>query len=297
LTVVTVDGRSLRLTNLDKEYWPQAYLKGDLIRYFAEIGHFALPYLAGRPIVMNRYPDGVMGKHFYQKNRPEYTPAWIPTVRVAHSEKTVEYIVCENRATLVWLANQGCIEIHAWLARADRLDRPDLAVLDLDPAEGATFRQVITVALLAKTVMAEFGVAGWPKTSGATGVHIFIPLEPVHTFGQVTKAMEVAARLVTGVCEFATTERSVEKRAGKVYIDYLQNTAGKTMAFPYSVRPLPGAPVSTPVSWPELATLKGPSGFTMRTVPARLKRRGDAYAGLFEKRYRLDPLLALAGDG
>lgn len=290
---VTVDGYTITLSNLEKEYWPGSYVKADLIRYYAEVGSFALPYLQGRPVVMSRYPDGIGGKNFYQKNSPEHAPDWMRTVRVMHSEKEVNYLVYENRATLVWLANQGCIEMHAWLARAERIEYPDLAVLDLDPAEGATFRQVTAVAVLARTVLAEFGLAGFPKTSGATGVHIFMPLEPVHTFREVTRAMETVARLITSVCDFATTDRVVSRRTGKVYIDYLQNTAGKTMAFPYSVRPRPGAPVSTPLAWNELEGLTDPGRFNMRTVPERLRKQEDAYAELFRRRYRLEALLAL----
>lgn len=299
---VTVDGRTISLTNLDKEYWPGSYVKADLIDYYVRVGDYALACLKGRPVVMNRFPDGIAGKNFYQKNRPEHAPEWMRTVRVGHSERTIDYLVYENRATLVWLANQGCIEMHAWLARADRLDHPDLAVLDLDPAEGATFRQAVAVGFLARAVLGEFGLAGFPKTSGATGLHVFIPLVPKHTHREVTRAMALIAGLVTDVCGFATTERVIERRAGKVYIDYLQNAAGRSMAFPYSVRPRPGAPVSTPLDWEELECLDDPARFNLRTVPDRLRTHGDPYAGLFVRRYRLDALLALAetsavGDG
>ncbi len=294
---VLVDGRELDLTNVDKTYWPDGRTKGDLIAYYSGVGEYAVRYLDGRPVVMSRYPDGISGKHFYQKECPESAPEWIETVPVAHDNGTriVNYVVYRGVETLVWLANLGCIEMHALLARADRLEFPDLAVLDLDPAAGTTFRQVTAVALLVQTLLGEFGLAGFPKTSGATGVHIFIPLEPVYTYREVTQAMEAAARLITNVCDFATTERVVDRRAGKVYIDYLQNTFGKSMAFPYSVRPLPGAPVSTPLDWPELANLEDPSRFNMRTVLERLQNRGDPYAGLFRRRYRLEPLLGLGG--
>lgn len=292
---VLIGDRKVELTNLDKIFWPEGFTKGDLVGYYHQVAPFVLRYLKDRPVVMSRYPDGINGKHFYQKERPEYTPDWVETVPVAHegAQRVINYIVCRDEATLVWIANQGAIEMHAWLGKADHLEHPDLAVLDLDPAEGAKWRQVIDVALLARTVLVEFGLAGFPKTSGATGVHIFIPLEPVHTYRETTRAMEAVARLITGVCAFATTERVIERRTGKVYIDYLQNTAGKTMAFPYSVRPLTTAPVSTPVTWEELEGLQEVKSLNLRTVPERVQTHGDPYAGLFERRYRLEALLDL----
>ncbi len=284
MPTVLIGSRKVDLTNLDKVFWPEGYTKGDLVGYYHRVAPYVLRYLKDRPIVMSRYPDGINGKHFYQKEKPEYTPEWIETLPVAHegAQRVINYIVCRDEAHLVWIANQGAIEVHAWLGRAGRLEYPDLAVLDLDPAAHATWRQVIDVARLARTVLAEFGLAGFPKTSGATGVHIFIPLEPVHTNRERTRAMEAAARLVTGVCAFATTERAIERRTGKVYIDYLQNTAGKTMAFPYSVRPHPSAPVSTPVTWDELESLKASNQFNIRTVPDRLQNRGGPLCRAFQ---------------
>lgn len=296
MPTVLIGCRKVDLTNLDKVFWPEGYTKGDLVGYYHRVAPYVLRYLKDRPIVMSRYPDGINGKHFYQKEKPEYTPEWIDTVPVAHegAQRVISYIVCRDKASLVWIVNQGAIEMHAWLGRAGRLEYPDLAVLDLDPAAGATWRQVVDVALLARTVLAEFGLSGLPKTSGVTGVHVFIPLKPVHTYRETTRAMETVARLITGVYASATTERVIERRTGKVYIDYLQNTAGKTMAFPYSVRPRPSAPVSTPVTWDELEDLEAPTGFNILTVPERLQNGGDPYAALFDRCYRLDALLELS---
>ncbi len=293
-TTVDVDGREVKLTNLDKVLWPEGITKADLVAYYHQVAPYALPYLAGRPAVMSRYPDGIDGEYFYQKDCPSYVPDWIRTVAVRHDEgrRVVHYIVHQDRATLVWLANQAAIELHAWLSRVDHLEHPDIGVIDLDPAEGSTFQQVVTVALLVQEALTEFEITGFPKTSGATGLHIYIPLEPVSPFSEVTRALKTLAEIITAVCPFATIERVVAKRTGKVYIDYLQNTFGKTMASAYSVRPRPGAPVSMPLKWPDVE--RGglnPDEFNIYTVLPLLREQGDAFRGFFDRRYRLNGLL------
>lgn len=295
---VLVDHVELRLTNLDKALWPGSYTKADLIAYYHEAAPYILPYVMDRPAVMNRYPDGIEGASFYQKDCPAYAPDWIRTVAVEHNggRKVVNYIVHKDRPTLIWLANQAAIEIHTWLSRADHPAVPDLAVIDLDPAAGASFEQVITVALLARQALREHGLDGRPKTSGAAGIHIYIPLEPRYTFSETAAAIKALARMVTGVCPFATTERAVSRRKGRVYIDYLQNGFGRTMAAAYSVRPRPGAPVSMPLRWEQLSGEPGwrPHDFNIRTVLPILAADGDAFNGLFGKRYTLDKLLKTA---
>ncbi len=294
---VMVDGLEVKLTNLDKLLWPEGFTKADLIAYYNEAAPYILPYVVDRPAVMSRYPHGIEGESFYQKDCPEYAPDWIRTVAVEHSEgrKTVNYIVHRDRATLIWLANQAAIELHTWLSRVDRLHFPDIAVVDLDPAEGASFEQVISVALLVREALREHGIDGRPKTSGATGIHIYIPLEPRYTFSEVSTAIETLALMITSVCPFATTERVVAKRTGKVYIDFLQNGFGRTMTSVYSVRPRPGAPVSMPLEWGSLEQPGWePGDFNITTVPSILRTQGDAFHGLFERRYALDELLKAA---
>ncbi|MDI6907632.1 MAG: non-homologous end-joining DNA ligase [Thermoanaerobacterales bacterium] len=293
---VLVDEVELELTNLEKIYWPaDGYTKGDLLSYYREVGPAAVNYLAGRPAVMNRFPDGISGENFYQKDCPPHAPEWVRTAAVEHEEKTVRYVVHGDLATLLWVANLGAIEMHAWLSRVPDLMRPDIAVIDLDPAEGATFAQVIEVAKLARVALGEFGLDGFPKTSGATGLHLFVPVEPRHSFTEVTRAMKVVAELIVQACPFATVERLVERRRGKVYVDYLQNTFGKSMAFPYSVRPRPGAPVSAPLSWDELEEPDWrPGDLNIRTIPERLAKKGDLYEGFFARRGTLEDILALA---
>ncbi len=292
-----IEGHQVKLTNLDKLLWPEGYTKAHLIKYYLEMAPYILPHIHNRPVVMKRYPDGITGEYFYQKECPDYAPEWIKTHPVEHSEKTINYIVCNDPATLAWLANNACIEIHAWLAKTDDLARPDLAVIDLDPSEGASFRDTLDIALLARKALEEFGLESFPKTSGASGLHLFIPLEPSYSWQEVTAAMKYVAELIARIYpQKATIERKVGKRPrGVVYIDYLQNGRGKTMAFQYGLRPLPGAPVSTPLLWEEI--VKGeitPEKFNLKTIFQRLDSMGDVYGRLLNLRQRLDRLLETA---
>ncbi|MFZ5642419.1 MAG: non-homologous end-joining DNA ligase [Bacillota bacterium] len=295
-SVVRVEGREIKLTNLGKVFWPEGLTKAHLVKYYTDIAPIIIPHLKNRPLVMKRYPDGIEGESFYQKECPDYAPDWIETYPVRHSEKTVNYIVCNDAATLVWLANQACIEVHAWLSLLDNVDCPDIAVMDLDPAEGATFEDVINIALLCRRAIEEYGLVPFVKTSGATGLHIFIPIISEYPFSTVTRAMEYIAELITGVYPGkATVERLVAKRTGKVYLDYLQNGRGRTMAFQYSLRPHPGAPVSTPLLWEEVEKKNIiPASFNMNTVFQRLDRYGDLLANMDSYRRSIGSLLKAA---
>lgn len=292
---ILIEGREVKLTNLGKLIWPEGLTKANLIKYYSEISPYILPHLHNRPVVMKRYPDGLFGEPFYQKECPEYAPAWIKTHPVEHTEKVVNYIICNDTATLVWLANQACVEVHAWLARIESLESPDLAVMDLDPADGATFREVLEVALLVRGALEEFKLISFPKTSGSRGLHLFIPIRPAYSWQTVTAAMKYVAGLVEKVFpDKATTERKVDKRGGKIYLDYLQNGRGKTMAFQYGLRPLPGAPVSTPLDWSEVESGKiRPGDFNMETIFPRLTSVGDVYAEILKQRQPLDELMKM----
>jgi bifunctional non-homologous end joining protein LigD len=280
MSKVAVDGKILELKNLEKRFWREGYTKGDLIKFYDEVAPYILPHLKGRPVVMNRFPDGVGGENFYQKECPDYAPEWIKTVPVEHRDagKIVNYIVCDDKPTLLWLASQGCIEIHAWLAIREDLARPDIAVLDLDPMPGAPFPAVVEAALLLRETLTQFGLRGYPKTSGAEGLHIFIPIEQEYPHQEVARAMGILAGLVAKVFPLSTVERVVRKRGARVYLDFLQNGYGKTMAFPYSVRPVPGAPVSTPLDWAELEGREiRPQDFNIRTLPSRIRAMGEVW--------------------
>ena len=295
-TEVLIEGKNIKLSNLNKLMWPEGLTKAHLVKYYTDIAPYLLPYLKGRPLVMKRYPHGIKGEYFYQKECPDYAPDWLQTVSIPHSGKIVNYIVCEDSATLVWLANQGCIEIHAFLSQKNRIENPDLAIIDLDPGETANFSDVMEVAVVVKKALEQLNIKGYPKTSGASGIHIFIPIKPDYTFREVTKAMGFIARLVTGTLpQKATIERSLGKRErDKIYVDYLQNTRGKSMAWTYSLRPLPGAPVSTPLLWEEIENQSIlPAHFNIDTIFQRLKVFGDLHQTLLMNPQSISHILDL----
>ncbi len=293
--VVEVEGIKVKLTNLNKVMFTDGITKGELIKYYYDIAQTLLPHIAGRPLVMKRYPHGIGGEYFYQKECPEHAPAWVKTHAVDHGEKKINYPVCDRLPVLLWLANLGCIEIHAWTSRIEHIEYPDIAVLDLDPAQNMAFDEVLKVALLVKQALKEFNLKSYPKTSGLSGLHIFIPLEPKHTFKEVTAAMKYIANTIEEIYPAkCTTERTVSKRGQKIYLDYLQNTRGKTMAWVYSLRPQAGGPVSTPLTWSEIeAGGINRANFNLKTIFQRLKVYGDLYADLLTVRQNLDPILEL----
>ena len=242
-----------------------------------------LPYLKDRPLVLTHYPDGITGKSFYQKDAPDYTPDWIRTEEI-WSEDTgryIRYFIGATREQLLYIANTGNIQQNPWMSRVQHLDHPDYLVFDLDPVE-APFSTVQKVALVVKDVLGELSLRGYPKTSGASGIHVFLPvLEKTFTYEDVRIFAEaIASIVVQRLPESATIERAVRKRKKQhVYVDYLQNVRGKTVASVYSPRPRPGAPVSTPLKWDEFTRPIDPNAFSIKTIFKRLDKFGD----LFEK--------------
>lgn len=267
--------KQVELTHLDKIYWPQeSYTKGDLITYYREVAPYLLPYLIDRPETLHRYPTGITGSAFFQKN-VGHPPAWIRTEKVKHEDRTVNYILVEDEKSLLYLINLGCIEINPFTARMASLDRPDYLVLDLDP-EQVKFDQVIEVAQEIHAVLNELEVESVCKTSGKTGLHIYVPLGARYTFEQSRHFGELIAHLVHDRLPLITSlERSPVKRQKKVYIDFLQNNFGQTVVAPYSVRPVPGALVSTPLKWSELKKGLDPHTFTMKNLLRRLDKVGE----------------------
>lgn len=276
--------RTVRFTNLDKVFWPEeGYTKGDLIDYYRTMAPAILPYLAGRPVVLTRYPDGIDGKSFYQKDAPEWVPDWIRTETVwsEHAAREIRYFVCDDVETLVFLANLGTIPLHIWSSRADDLARPDWSILDLDP-KGAPFADVIACARCIKKLCDDIELPTFVKTSGSTGLHVLIPLGRQCTYEQSRNLAHVLARIVEQeLPDISTTTRNIGARGGKVYLDFLQNRHGQLLAAPFSVRPLPGAPVSTPLRWPEVKRGLDIGRHTMETVPRRVARQ------------KKDPMLAV----
>jgi bifunctional non-homologous end joining protein LigD len=289
--------RPLRLSNIDKPFFPDGYTKGDLIQYYASIAPVLVPHLQDRAIVMARFPEGADGDFFYEKHAPGHQPDWMPlaSIHSGHRGAAIHFVTAGDRESLMWLAGMGCIEIHPWLSRVTMVDRPDFAIFDLDPAEGATWEQVVEVARLIKVALDQIGLTGYPKTSGATGLHIYVPLDPIYEYARVRKFVESVGRLlVVANPDEITMEWDIPKRAGKVFIDYNQNVGGKTIASVYSVRPRPGAPVSTPILWSELEEVR-PDDFTIATIWDRLQRRGDLFAPVLVGGQTLEPAEAALG--
>ncbi|MTI82278.1 MAG: DNA polymerase domain-containing protein [Firmicutes bacterium] len=293
--IVSINDKNIKLTNLDKLMYPTGITKGDVIKYYHDIAEVLLPHINDRPLVMKRYPNGIEGEYFYQKECPEHAPDWVKTTAVPHSEKTVNYVVCNDLPTLLWLANLGCLEIHAWTSRINNIEYPDIAVMDLDPPDHSQFNEVLKTSLLVKKALQEFGLDCYPKTSGSRGIHLFIPIIPKYTFQEVTNVIKFIAKFIEKVYPSkTTTERVVEKREKKIYLDYLQNTRGKTMAWQYSLRPKTNATVSSPLLWEEIETGEiKPTNFTIQTILYRVKLYGDLYVDINKNSQSLDSILEL----
>lgn len=295
---VSIEGRSFDLSRLDKVLWPQdGYTKGELINYYVEVAPYIIPHLQGRPMVFTRYPDGIDKQSFYQKNAPPSLPEWIKTYPYysPDSERDINFILVEESATLAWLANQACIEMHPWLSSAASVDYPDFVVFDLDPSPGNTFEQVRTIALLTRRVLNELGLRSYIKTSGSQGLHIYLPVENKYSYEEIRDfGRSVAQIICTMQPDIATVERTVKKRGAKIYVDYMQNVKGKTLCSAYSVRPRPGATVSAPLDWDEVNRIK-PSDFTIKTILPRIQKVGELFAPVLSDRQPLDTAFSQLG--
>ncbi|HEX2218682.1 MAG TPA: DNA ligase D [Gemmatimonadales bacterium] len=280
------DEPRVELTNLKKVFWPdEGYTKGDLIEYYRAVSPWLLRYLRNRPVVMTRYPDGIGGKSFFQKDAPGFRPAWIRTERMwsEDTQREIDYFVCDDEESLLYVVNLGTIPLHLWASRAPTLERPDWCVLDLDP-KGAPFEHVVEVARAAKELCDRIDLPVLVKSTGSSGLHLMLPLGRQCTHEQSRSLGELLARcLVDRLPEIATIVRQVTQRDGKVYVDYLQNGSGKLIVAPFSVRPLPGAPVSVPLAWREVNRKLDIRGHTIRTVPERMRRlKRDPLADVLE---------------
>jgi bifunctional non-homologous end joining protein LigD len=292
------DGRELRLSNLNKVYWPgEGITKGDLLAYYWNVADLILPHLRDRPLTMKRMPNGLAGEPFYEKQVPAHAPDWLPTAAVPTEEdsRVVEFVLAQDRASLLYVVNLGCIEMHPLHARAGSLDRPDYAFFDLDPFEPYTYADVRTVAKLIKVVLDGLGLRGYAKTSGATGMQVFVPLDGTHTHSDAREFVERVGRLVVRAYpEKATMAWPVADRAGKVFIDHQMNRAGANIASVYSLRPLPGAPVSTPLDWDELDDDIEPDDFRIDNVWERLAA-GDRFAPVLDDKQSLSAAMEALG--
>jgi bifunctional non-homologous end joining protein LigD len=289
--------RTLTLSNLEKPFWPEEGItKGDLLTYYRDVAQVLVPHLRDRPFTMKRYPDGWQGKHFFQKDTPAHAPQWLrtapfPAATRGGTTREIDYALVDDELALLWVVNMGCIDMNAWSSRADRPDRPDWVVLDLDPADGAGFAEVATVALLVRDTLELLGLESFPKTSGSRGMHVLVPIARRHSYEETRElASIVAATLARAYPELVTTEWARAKRRG-VLVDANQNGPGRTTATVYSVRPRAGAPVSTPLRWEEVTPDLDPSAFTMDVVLDRVAAHGDLFAGALSGRQSLTKAL------
>lgn len=275
---VQIEGRAVTLTNLEKLLWPEAQLtKADLLDYYARLFPYLRRHWLGRTLTVTRYPDGVEGEFFYQKNVPAGAPPWVKTCTVG----SVVYVVASGLAEIIWLANSGAIEFHPSTYLASRPEEPSYAIIDLDPTPPQGFREAVQAALRVRERLAKLDLKGYPKLSGATGIHIYLPLPAGCDFHFSSELVrQLGAALRAAYPGQITLERLVKKRQG-VYVDYLQNSQGKTIVGVYSPRPTPRATVSTPVDWTDLGYYQ-PEDFTIRTVPQWVAERGDLFAGVLE---------------
>ncbi|GEO07065.1 ATP-dependent DNA ligase [Adhaeribacter aerolatus] len=278
-----IEGQVVHLTSLDKLYWSDEHItKGDLINYYQNIADILLPYLIDRPESLLRHPNGAGAPGFFQKDVGDNVPEWIETTDI-HSESTnqeVNYIVCQHKATLAYMNNLGCIQLNPWNSRIQALEKPDWAVIDLDPGEN-TYDEVIEVALLVKEIADAIGADCYAKTSGATGMHLYFPLQAKYPFAEVKEFAHLLAKKVHAqLPQLTSLERQPKERRYQIYLDFLQNAIGQTIAAPYCVRPKPGATVSAPLAWTEVKKGLHPAQFTIKNMPERLKQKGDLFKGV-----------------
>ncbi|HET6243037.1 MAG: DNA ligase D [Bacteroidetes bacterium] len=283
---VVINGEKLKITNLNKIYFPdELYTKGDVIDYYQKISTFILPYLKNRPESMNRHPNGINEKNFFQKNVKNMIPDWVKTIEVpSESKGSIKYLVCQNEPTLIYMANLGCIEINPWSSRIGSLDNPDYLIIDLDPLD-VDFKLVTQTALTVKEVLDSAKIPAFIKTSGSKGLHILVPLGAKYSYETCKNFAHVICKIVNNrLPEITSLERSPKKRKNKVYLDYLQNNHGQTIAAPYCVRPRKGATVSTPLNWDEVNYDLNPKQFTIKNIFGRLEKKGDLLKGLLTHR-------------
>jgi bifunctional non-homologous end joining protein LigD len=290
--------RPITLSNIDKVYFPDdGYTKGDLIQYYVSVAPLLLPHLAGRPISMSRFPEGIRGQSFYEKRAPGHQPEWMRTSPVDSDSQggVIDFLLADSDEALMWFANMGCIEFHPFHSTIDDLDKPTYAIFDFDPAEGSSWDQVNASAQLLKVALGQLGLDGYPKLSGSRGLHVYVPLDPVHSHARVRRFVgEVGEYLAAANPADITMEWDKPKRKGKVFVDHNRNASGQTVASAYSVRPRPGAPVAAPLKWDEVGTIAN-GDLTIVDVWDRLQRFGDLFAPVLGGGQTLDAAEAALG--
>ncbi|HLW38582.1 MAG TPA: non-homologous end-joining DNA ligase [Candidatus Eremiobacteraceae bacterium] len=303
-----IGSHTLQISNVDKALWPRdGYTKGDLIAYYRNVARWLLPYLKDRPLTLQRWPDGIEHQSFFEKDAPRGTPEWVKTVSLPSGGKrtTVRYVVCNDEATLVFVANLAAITLHVWTSRLGSLDYPDFVLFDLDPWEGCTLKTLAAVALHVRKALEDLELAPLVKTSGGTGLHVILQLAPKYDYDSVKAFAEMVARRVADTNQDKVTlERMTRKRPrGTVYIDWVQVGKGKTIVPPFVVRARPGAPVSMPLGWSAVESMARKSvrdplrefaNWTMRNVPSLLQKHGDPWHAAGRKKHNLEAALRKA---
>ena len=293
---VRIDGHTLKFTNLKKLYYPDdGFSKGDVLLYYDAVSGLILPHLKDRPLSLKRYPNGIKEQYFFQKDSPESFADWLRTEAIDsdHKGSTINYVFAEDRASLLYLVNLGCIDHNPWMSRSPGLDNPDFILIDLDPQE-CPFDMIVDAALMVKRVLDRIGLIGYPKTTGGDGMHIYVPVEPIYSYEETRTFAELISRVVIREKpEMFTTPRSVSKRQrNRVYFDWMQNGKSKTISAPYVLRAYPGAPVATPLEWDEVRHGLHPKEFNITNAPERFAKKGDLFAGVLEDLQTLDEALA-----
>lgn len=272
--------------NVNKIFFPDdGYTKGDLIAYYQTVAPYLLPHLLNRPLALKRQPDGITDEGFFQKNVAGLVPKWLQTIQIKaeSNNKIVEWLVCTNLDALLFMVNLGCIEINPWLSHWPTLDQPDYVIFDLDPNQNEN-SQLITTALQINQLLKSNHIQSFIKTSGAKGLHIYIPLKSGYSFLQARSfAKKICEQTQKALPKITSIKRNPRERISKIYLDYLQNAKGKTMASAYCVRPYPGAPVSTPLEWDEVNSNLNLKAFNMKTIQKRLQEKGDLWAHFFDQ--------------
>jgi len=292
---LTIDGRTLKFTNLKKVFYPaEGFTKRDVINYYDAVSELILPHLKDRPLSLKRYPNGAESEYFFQKDTPETFAPWLRTEMIdsEHAGKPIRYVFAEDHASLLYLANLGCIDHNPWMSRSQSLDNPDFILIDLDPQE-CPFEMIVEAALLVKKTLDRLGLIGYPKTTGGDGMHVYVPIEPIYSYEEARTFADLISRIVIAEKkEMFTTPRSVAKRQrNRVYFDYLQIGKSKTIAAPYVLRAYPGAPVATPLDWSEVKKGIEPKQFNISNVRERFKEKGDLFRGVLEQPQRLEGAL------
>jgi bifunctional non-homologous end joining protein LigD len=283
------------ITNRKKIYWPEeGFTKGNMIDYYDKMADHILPHLKGRCLSLKRNPNGINDKGFYHKDAGENAPSYVDVFKVKSesNNKIIDYIVCNNKATLLYVANLGCIEINPWNSTTKKPGHPTWMAIDIDPSDKNKFTEVVDTALAVKMVLDKAGVSSYCKTSGASGLHVYVPLKNKYEYVTVRNFAHIIASLVQEQLPGITTlERSLSKRGPKIYIDYLQNSAGQTLASVYSLRPVPGASVSTPLDWKEANHQLSPQQFTIENIFQRIKKKGDLFVSVLNESNSIDKAL------